>query len=73
MRRQRGRCGKASSTEYDTLCEKEATVEQPIASDRLYEGLLLGRGFASGHLLSPFHAGGSWIERPGYQAKRSGA
>jgi hypothetical protein len=61
---ERGRCREATSTEeHDTLLEKEATVEQPIASDRLYEGLILGRGFSSGHLFSPFHSGGTRTAR----------
>jgi hypothetical protein len=31
-----------SPEQHDTLLEKEATVEQPIASNRLYEELILG-------------------------------
>jgi hypothetical protein len=37
-----GHCRKATSTEQrDALREKDATVEEPIARDRLREGLVL--------------------------------
>jgi hypothetical protein len=48
MSRGRGHCSKAASAEQrKALREKDATVEEPIASDRLREGLVLRRGFAS--------------------------
>jgi hypothetical protein len=61
MSQESGRCSEATSAEqHDTLLEKEATVEQPIASDRLYEGPILGKGLSSWHLFSPSHSGGTW-------------
>jgi hypothetical protein len=60
MGRGSGHCRQATRTEQrNTLLEQEATVKQPIASDRLYEGLFLRRGFYSWHLFSPFRSGGT--------------
>jgi hypothetical protein len=60
MSRERGRGSEATNAEeHETLREKDATVEPPSARDRLREGLILGRGFASAHRFSPFHAGGT--------------
>jgi hypothetical protein len=42
MSRESGRCSEATSAEQrEALLEEEATVEEPIASDRLREGLVL--------------------------------
>jgi hypothetical protein len=61
MGRGGGHGRKATRTEQrHALREKDATVEEPIARDRLYEELILGKGFPSWHLFSPFHAGGTW-------------
>jgi hypothetical protein len=60
MGRGGGHCRKATSTEQrDALREKDATVEQSIARDRLCEGLVLQRGSSLWHLFSPFHSGGT--------------
>jgi hypothetical protein len=60
MRRESGHCRQATRTEQrNALLEQEATVKQPIASDRLYEGLFLRRGFYFWHLFFPFYSGGT--------------
>ena len=64
MGRGGGRGRQATTAEQrEALREEDTTVAEPIARDRLREGRVLRRGFASRHRCSPFHTDATQTSR----------